>query len=164
MQKITTVLNEIKLVGITTRTNNAQIFDQDPSTNKIAALVQEYFRHNLAETVKNRTNPGTTFCVYTEYENDEHGDYTYFIGEEVSSFEEVGEGFAKLTIPAQKYEKFTNTPGPMPIVCIDMWKAIWKMTPAELGGKRAYGTDFEVYDERSKDHNNVTLDLYISVH
>lgn len=163
MQKTTTDLNEIKLVGITTRTNNTQLFEQDPSTNKIAALVQEYFHHNLAETIKNRVNPGTTFCLYTDYESDEKGDFTYFIGEEVSSFENMPEGFKHFNLPAQKYAKLTSAPGPMPQVCIDMWKAVWKMTPEELGGKRAYRSDFELYDERAKDHNNVIFDLYISI-
>ncbi len=37
MQKTMATLVELKLVGITARTNNAQIFERDPSTNKIAA-------------------------------------------------------------------------------------------------------------------------------
>ena len=45
-QKTITTLTELKLVGITTRTNNAQIFERDPSTNKIAATVQKYFHKN----------------------------------------------------------------------------------------------------------------------
>ena len=81
MQKATVTLTELKLVGITTRTNNSQIFERDPSTNKIAATVQKYFHNGLAEQIKDRKNPGTTFCVYTNYESDVNGDYTYFIGE-----------------------------------------------------------------------------------
>ena len=63
----------------------------------------------------------------------------------------------------QQYAKFTNLPGPMPSVCIDMWQNIWKMKASELGGERAYIADFEVYDERSVDHNNVVLDIYIGI-
>ncbi len=163
MQKTKTQLSEKKLVGITTRTNNKQLFEADPSTNKVAATVQKYFHSGLAEKIVARKNPGTTFCVYTNYESDFNGDYTYFIGEEVASFDEVGEGFETLIIPMQKYEKFTNKPGPMPAVCIDMWQNIWKMNASELGGERAYVADFEVYDERSADHANVTLDIYIGV-
>jgi predicted transcriptional regulator YdeE len=37
------------------------------------------------------------------------------------------------------------------------------MNASDLGGKRAYIADFEVYDERSNDHNNVTLDIYIEI-
>ena len=59
MQKTNAALTELKLVGITTRTNNAQIFERDPSTNKIAAIVQKYFHNGLAEKIKDRHNPGT---------------------------------------------------------------------------------------------------------
>lgn len=163
MQKTITKLKEIKLVGITTRTNNAQLFESDPSTNKVAATVQKYFHNALPEKIQNRKNPGTTLCVYTQYESDFNGDYTYFIGEEVTSFEDVSEAFETLTIPAQKYAKFTNGPGPMPAVCIDMWKAIWEMQPSDFSGKRSYIADFELYDERSRDHQNVTLDIYIGI-
>jgi predicted transcriptional regulator YdeE len=163
MQKTTVTLAEIKLVGITTRTNNAHLFESDPSTNKVAATVQKYFHNGLADKISNRKKPGTTFCIYTKYESDFNGDYTYFIGEEVSSFEVLSKDFETLIIPPQDYEKFTNEPGPMPSVCIDMWQNIWKMTTSDLGGERAYIADFEVYDERSADHTNVTLDIYIGV-
>ena len=74
MQKATVTLTELKLVGITTRTNNSQIFEKDPSINKIAATVQKYFYNGLAEKIKDRKNPETTFCVYTNYESDVNGD------------------------------------------------------------------------------------------
>ncbi len=163
MQKTKTQLSEKKLVGITTRTNNKQLFEADPATNKVAATVQKYFHGGLAEKIIGRKSPGTTFCVYTNYESDVDGDYTYFIGEEVTSFDEVKEGFETLTIPMQKYAKFTNHPGPMPAVCIEMWQHIWKMNASDLGGERAYLADFEVYDERSTDHAHVALDIYIGI-
>ncbi len=164
MQKTMVSLEEMKLVGITTRTNNAKLFEGDPSTNIIAATVQKYFYNGLSEKIKNRKKPGTTFCVYTNYESDFNGDFTYFIGEEVTSFEGVDEGFETHVIPCQHYAKFTNEPaGPMPNVCIDMWQNIWKMNEIDLGGDRAYIADFEVYDERSHDHSNVMLDIYIGV-
>jgi len=163
MKKTMSSLPELKLVGITTRTNNSHSFESDPSTNKIAATVQKYFHSGLSEKIADRKNPGKTFCIYTNYESDYTGDYTYFIGEEVTSFDNVGKEFETLTIPTQKYAKFTNQPGPMPAVCIDMWQNIWKMNQSDLGGDRAYIADFEVYDERSVDHNNVILDIYIGV-
>lgn len=163
MQKTVAQLPAIKLVGITCRTNNAHIFESNPSTNQIAAAVQKYFQNGLFDKIPNRKNPGTTYCVYTNYESDFTGDYTYFIGEEVISFENAEPEFQQLSIPSQHYIKFTNHPGAMPGVCIDMWKKIWVMPSADLGGERAYIADFEVYDERSRDHQNVTLDIYIGV-
>lgn len=37
------------------------------------------------------------------------------------------------------------------------------MSSTDLGGARAYKSDFEVYDERSIDTNNTILDIYISI-
>lgn len=156
-------LPAIKLVGITTRTNNKHLFSTDPVENKVAATVQKYFHNSMSKHINSKKNPGTTFCVYTDYESDYNGEYTYFIGEEVTSFDKIEDGFETLTIPLQTYTKFTNTPGPMPDVCIDMWQRIWKMNDNALGGKRAYIADFELYDERSVNHNNVTLDIYIGI-
>jgi predicted transcriptional regulator YdeE len=162
MEKMLIELPEINLVGITCRTNNAHIFEADPSTNPIAATVQHYFHQELSEKILYRKRPGVTYCVYADYESDYRGDYTYFIGEEVTSLEDLPEGFKAITIPPQNYVKFTNGPGPMPDVCVNMWKEIWKMTPEELG-ERAYIADFELYDERAADHHNVTLDIFIGV-
>lgn len=163
MNKLSTQLPVIKLVGITARTNNAQLFESDPATNVVAKTVQHYFQNNVADKIASRKNPGTTFCVYTDYESDEKGDFTYFIGEEVTSFEKLDDGYHQITIPAQSYSKFTNPPGPMPNVCIDMWKSIWNMDQHGLGGKRTFIADFEIYDHRSADHQNAILDIYIGV-
>lgn len=163
MKKSIVKLNELKLVGLTTRTSNSQLADADPSSNKIAMTAQKYFQNGFADKINQRKNPGTTYCVYTNYASDVNGDYSYFIGEEVTSFDNIDKEFETLTIPVQDYAKFTNQAGPMPAVCIDMWKNIWNMTASDLGGERAYIADFEVYDERSQDPNNVTLDIYIGI-
>ncbi len=163
MQSETIKLPELKLVGITARTNNKHLFESDPATNIVAATVQKYFYNQLAEKITLRKKPGVTFCIYTHYESDVTGDYTYFIGEEVTSFGKIEEDLEILNIPQQNYIKFTNQPGPMPSVCIDMWKNIWQMSAVELGGERAYVADFEVYDERSRDHQNTSLDIYIGI-
>jgi predicted transcriptional regulator YdeE len=66
-------------------------------------------------------------------------------------------------IPAQTYTKFTNGPGPMPGVIRDAWFTIWDMSEEELGGARAYLTDFEIYDERAADHSQIVLDVCIGI-
>ncbi len=43
MQKTTATLTEIKLVGISARTNNANMFEMNPTNNKIVSTVQKYF-------------------------------------------------------------------------------------------------------------------------
>ncbi|HJK86005.1 MAG TPA: GyrI-like domain-containing protein [Candidatus Megaira endosymbiont of Stentor roeselii] len=143
------------------RTNNTA--EMNISSAKIAPTIQKYFRQAVGEEIPNRKNPGTTYCVYTDYESDFTGDYTYFIGEEVKFVGDSMEGFSSIIIPAQNYAKFTSKPGIMPEVCIDMWQNIWKMKSGELGGKRAYLADFEVYDKRALDPSKTVLDIYVGV-
>lgn len=156
-----TELTEIKLVGITARTSNAR--EMNPDTAKIGATMQKFFSSGMQTQIPGRKNPGKVFAVYTNYESDEHGEYTYFLGEEVNGFEDNTQGFETLTIPAGAYVKFTSGSGQMPKVVIDMWQDIWKMNESDLGGKRAYIADFEIYDERSQDINNAVLDIYIGI-
>ena len=161
MQKTVTELPEIKLLGILCRTNNTA--EMNISSAKIAPTIQKYFRQAVGEEIPNRKNPGTTYCVYTDYESDFTGDYTYFIGEAVKFVGDSMEGFSSIIIPAQNYAKFTSKPGIMPEVCIDMWQNIWKMKSGELGGKRAYLADFEVYDKRVLDPSKTVLYIYVGV-
>jgi predicted transcriptional regulator YdeE len=161
MKKTTTELEEIKLVGISIRTNNA--LELNPATANILPTVQKYFHNNLGEKILYRKAPRTTYCVYTEYESDFSGNYTYFIGEQVGTLDNIPEGFVQLRIPPQTYTKCTVGPGSMPGVLVDGWQKIWQMAPSELGGKRGYLADFELYDARAHDHENVILDIYIGL-
>ena len=162
MQKELITMPEIKLVGICVRTSNEQ--ELDKMKGNIFPCVQKYFHQGMAEKISNRKRPGTTFCAYTDYETDHNGEYTYFIGEEVSSFNDLlTEGFQQLVIPKQQYAKFTTNPAPMPDVIVNAWKEIWEMSSKQLGGHRSYKTDFEIYDERAADHQNIVLDLYIGI-
>jgi len=168
MEKIVTQVSEIKLVGVTTeRTNNT--VEAGSCDGKIFPLVKEYFHEALAQKIVHRKKPGTTYCVFTDYDpaytnqNDYKGDYTYFIGEEVSSFEDLPAGFTTVTIPAQTYMKFTNGPGAMPNVLMDVWRKVWSSTTEELGGKRTYKVDFEVYDERANNHQAIVLDVFVGI-
>lgn len=161
MKKTKTHLAEKKIVGIKTRTNNQ--LEIHSLEGKIFPIVKQYFHQNVAASIPNRIHPGTTYCIYTDYESNHQGDYTYFIGEEVESFDDVPDDLETLIIPPQNYTKFTNGPGFMPDVVRKPWQQIWQMTPVELGGIRSYITDFEIYDERSRDHQNIVLDIYIGI-
>ena len=161
MRKIITQQPELILVGITVRTNNTN--EANPSTAMISPTVQKYFHGALANTIQNRKTPRTTYCVYTDYESDASGEYTYFIGEAVTNISHVPDDLTQLIIPTQTYAKFTNGPAPMPEVCISAWYDIWNMTPSDLGGQRTYIADFELYDERAQDHQRVELDIYIGI-
>lgn len=155
-------LGVIKLIGISARTNNKN--EMDPNTAKIGQLVNQFWSEGTANQFKHRTKPGVTYSVYTDYASDEHGDYTYFLGEEVSAFPDQDKSsFQQLVIPASAYQKITTAPGKMPNIVIETWQSIWKMQASDLGGKRKYVADFEVYDERAGDLNNAVVDIYVGI-
>ncbi len=153
--------SDIKLVGLKIRTNNKN--EMNPQTAKIGELFGRFQGQNIANQISHRKNPHVTLAVYTEYESDENGDYTYFIGEEESSFENVGSDLQTLIIPASNYQKFTTDSGKCPDVVINAWQQIWKMSSSDFGGERAYIADFEVYDQRAIDPANMSLDIYIGI-
>ena len=161
MQKELIAKSEMKLVGLTARTNNKN--EMSPQTAKIGQLAGRFWSQNMAAQIQDRKNPGVILSAYTEYASNEHDDYTYFIGEEVNSFTDIPAGLQTLTIPATKYQKFTTLPGQMPDVVINAWQQIWKMKADHFGGERAYVADFEVYDQRASDPSNTSLDIYIGI-
>lgn len=161
MQKTLVRRSEIRLVGISVNTSYQQ--EADKMKGHIFPCVKKYFDETLYERISNRKKPGTTFCTYTNYESDYRGMFTYFIGEEVLSFDFLPEGFEKLVIPEQKYVRFTTLSAPMPDVLENSWDRIRKMSTDELGGKLNYHTDFEIYDERASDHQNIILDIYVGL-
>ena len=162
MRKEKVALKGIHLVGISIRTNNQN--EMNPETAQIGKLLDKYWGEEIADGIKNRTNPPVTYAVYTEYDSDEHGDYTYFLGEEVSSLEgQDSETLQSMYIPAGAYQKFTTEPGSFPEVIISAWQQIWQMKEADFGGKREYLADFEVYDQRARDPKHAVIDIYIGI-
>lgn len=162
MQQIIVKLPQIQLVGIQVRTSYQKELDR--SQSNIGPCVQHYFHQALFEKIPYRKKPGTTICAYTDYQDEYRGAYTYFIGEEVSSIDDsLSSELQVLVIPPQRYAKFTTSPGPMPDVIVNAWKEIWALSPQQLGGKRGYLTDFELYDERAAQHDKVVLDLFVGL-
>lgn len=162
MKKEKVSLSKLTLIGVTVRTSNSN--EIDPKSSKIAAHVNSYKTQGLANNIKHRVAPGVTYCVYTDYESDEHGEYTYFIGEAVDSTDDQNlSRFETLIIPKSNYQKFTTEPGKIPNIIIAAWQALWKMDENDFGGKRKYLSDFEIYDQRASDPNNAVVDIYIGL-
>jgi len=163
MQQEKIELNELTLVGLSIRTNNSN--ERDPKKSKISVLANHYWAHHLSQNIAHRQNPGVTYSAYTAYESDEYGDYTYFIGEAVNSLDnQPFPEFNSLIIPRSAYQKFTTPMGAMPDIIIQAWQIIWQMPLTDLGGKRQYITDFEVYDERARNPQKAIADIYIGIH
>lgn len=162
MKQTSCTLPERTLIGIKTRTRPT--YELSSATSNILKTLKTYFGTNVANTIPNRLTPSATYCVYTEYESNEQGEYTYFVGEEVSSEDcLIPSSLSKLIIPASSYAKFECGPGKMPDICRAAWLKIWQLPAKDLGGKRTYKADFEVYDERAQDPTHTTFDLYVGL-
>ncbi len=162
MHKEWLTLNNFSVAGLSARTCNQN--EMTLSKAKIGILMADYWHNNLSATLGARLNPGTTYAVYTDYASDEHGDYTYLLGEHVTSQEpQALTSFSTTVIPAGRYVKFTTEAGPMPQIVINAWHAIWQMTPSDLAGTRSYQADFEVYDKRALDPAHAIVDIYIGL-
>lgn len=98
--------------------------------------------------------------MYSDYESDETGTYKYTIGMPVSSLETTPENMTSLTIPASTYAVFTTRKGPVSEVVYETWQDIWNWSKEN---KRAFTTDFELYDERAIDPNDAQVDIYIAL-
>jgi predicted transcriptional regulator YdeE len=155
MEKETLHINEMKLVGLKTITCNQD--EADPLKAKIGNLIMnQYYGREVPDKILNRKNPGKTFGIYTDYESDYTGKYTYIVGEEVASIEDINADLVSKIIPSGTYIKFTTDYGEMPKVLVEVWQQIWQMNDRDLGGKRNYKADFEIY------HQN-EAEIYIGV-
>jgi predicted transcriptional regulator YdeE len=61
------------------------------------------------------------------------------------------------------YAMILTDKGAMPGVLQAAWARIWKMTPTELGGKRTFATDYEVYDQRSANPQDAQVEIRIGL-
>ncbi len=97
----------------------------------------------------------------TDYESDETGWYTYFIGVKVSSLDEIPPGMKGKRIPATKYAKILTSAGALPDVVIRKWQQIWGED--SLKKKRAYTADFEIYDLSRAGTEQAKIVIYLAI-
>ena len=141
------------VMGVQRRTSNAD----GHSIKDIPACWQDFFSLNMASKILNRAKTPAMFAVYSDYESDWTGEYSYMIGSEVTKADRIPVGLAVVRIPAQTYAVFTAA-GPMPDAILLVWGSIW-------GTKlpRAYTFDFEQYDARFTRPENKEADVCVAV-
>lgn len=162
MDKEKTSREQMTLVGVAVRTSNAN--EMIKEKGKISKTVSNYIGKRQGEMIKNRKSPGVVYACYTDFESDANGEYTYFLGEEVTSAEGQDlETFQVLEIPKSTYMKIKTDQGMLPKIVLDAWGKIWAMSEEELGGKRAYKTDFEVYDFKAINPISTQIDIFVGI-
>lgn len=129
------------VVGLTVRTNNAA---EAGGQGQIPALWQNAMANGQLEQIPNRVGEGY-IVVYSDYAGGNTGDYNYTLGVRVSSADNVPVDMVKRTVAAGKYAIFQSEQGAPQDVIPALWQHINSLSPEQMGGDRAYRTDFETY-------------------
>ena len=147
------------VAGIAVRTSNAKEMAADGVIGKQwGRLMSE----GLLSKIPKRTDKAIV-AVYTDYASDHDGEYMILLGARVSSDAAVPAGMVAKKIPAGRYAVFTTEKGPAAKVVPEAWMRINSLPKSAVGGNRAYGADFEIYDERASDSQSAQVDVYVGI-
>ncbi|MFS0859085.1 zinc ribbon domain-containing protein [Paenibacillus taichungensis] len=141
-----------RLAGVSARTTNAI---EISGKGCIQGLWNNYFASDHQPAPE-----AARYGCYADYTDGIHGEYTILVGHEVGPDEALPEGVNSVELPPATYAVFTSRKGPMAEVVGEAWGAVWAWNNQ---GERTFTGDFELYDERSLDPDNVQVDLYIAV-
>ena len=148
-------LQKFSVMGYEIRTTNAREMTKE---GQIGPLWDRFRRENLLDKIPNKVDSNIV-VVYSNYESDKDGAYSYLIGAKVGTISPVPPGMAAGTVPAGRYTIFTSERGPVAKVVIETWQRILAVPKSEPGGQRAYKSDFEIYDQRAADPQNSQVDI-----
>ncbi|WP_440116106.1 zinc ribbon domain-containing protein [Paenibacillus sp. QZ-Y1] len=141
-----------RLAGISARTTNAM---EISGKGCIQGLWNSYFASDHLPAPE-----AVRYGCYTDYTDGINGEYTILVGHEVSPNESLPAGIHSVELPPATYAVFTSRKGPMAEVVGEAWGVVWAWNNQS---DRTFTGDFELYDERSLDPENVQVDLYIAV-
>lgn len=147
------------VVGIAARTSNAK---EMTAEGVIGKQWGQLMQAGLLAKIPNKADQNIV-AVYTDYASDKDGDYTYLLGARVTSDSDVPAGMVAKQIPAGRYAVFTTDKGPGPKVLPEAWMRINALPKTATGGDRLYRADFEVYDQRATDPQNLQADVYVGI-
>lgn len=139
------------VVGIARRTRNAE------AQESIPGCWQEFLTGNMVARIPHRAAPPVMYAVYSDYEKDWTGYYSYLLGCGVSRADTVPDGMEVRRIPPQSYAVF-RAKGRMPDEIVGVWANIWS---SEL--PRTYTYDFELYDKRFTRPSAKEAEVWVAV-
>ncbi|MEI8125827.1 MAG: GNAT family N-acetyltransferase [Parachlamydiaceae bacterium] len=137
-------------IGLELRTNNEECSSTMPIHK------DKFFNENIPAKIPNKIN-GDIFALYTNYEGDYTKPYSWILGCEVSSLNEIPVGLVGKVIPEAKYAVFT-TQGEFPQGLIAAWQAVWQSNLS-----RSYTSDFELYRSDFHPQQNPEVKVYIAI-
>ncbi|MBI3236916.1 MAG: effector binding domain-containing protein [Chlamydiales bacterium] len=150
MNQIIEHQKEKLFIGFELRTDNQECSLAMP------AHKDKFFKEGILSKIPNKID-GNILALYTDYEGDCTKPYSWILGCEVSSLDQVPEGLVGKVIPASKYAVFT-TQGAFPQGLITVWQDIWKSNL-----HRSYTSDFEMYRSDFEPEQNPEVKVYIAI-
>src|SRR5262249_45361210 len=122
---------------------------------------QKFFGEGVLDRIPDRIDQNV-YAVYCDYASDHNGEYSFLIGAKVKDGTAPPTVMVAKRIREDRYAAFTSEKGPFAKVVPSVWQKIF---PLEDGGKikRAYQTDFELYDQRAQDPQNGQVDIYVGM-
>jgi predicted transcriptional regulator YdeE len=147
------------VAGLAARTTNAQ---EMSGKGKIGDVWQGFLKPDTVVKIPNKIGVDLV-AVYTDYETDHTGHYTYLLAIPISSSEALPSNLTVKHVSPGRYAVFSSERGPIEQVVPAVWQRIWSMSPEKLGGVRAFRSDFEIYDQRAADPENAQIDVYVGL-
>ncbi len=151
--------SEFFFIGISASTSNAKEMSGE---GIIADQWERVMAGGIIEQIPNRAD-ANILAMYTDYESDTNGEYTFLIGAKVTSTDSIPEGMIAKQVPSAKYAIFTSEQGPVWKVVPETWQKIWSTSASEMGGERAFLADFEIYDERAADPQSAVVEVWVGI-
>lgn len=139
------------LVGLAVRTDNSKAMEDIP---EVTAEFQEGWQEKIQNCISD-----DIFCAYLEYEGDHTEPYTFIIGCQVSSVDEIPEGMVVKKLEGGTYAK-VDVQGEYPHSLIDAWQSIWEHDESL---DRSYTTDFELYGQNFTEEDNCQFSIYLAL-
>ena len=142
------------VIGIAARTSNAREMTGDGIIGKQWG---RFLQENPLGQIPSKVDSAVV-AVYTDYGSDQDGEYMFVIGARVKAGTEAPAGMVAKSVLAGRYAMFVSERGLVGEVVMKTWQRIWA-----AGIDRAYGADYEVYDERAADPANAVVEVRVGV-
>ncbi len=147
-------IEKIELIGLALQSKTTN--ENGQSGIDCGTLWQKFENEKFLEKIPERLSD-EIIAVYHHYEGDHTKPFSYFIGCKVAPGTIAPKGMDSFMIMNGNYLKKTAK-GEIPCCITKAWADIWN---SDL--ERAYQTDFEVYDARSKNWADGEVDIYVSI-
>lgn len=145
------IRSSFKIAGVKIKANNKELL------KRIPLLWNQFFVENVTSKIKNKADPNILYAVYTNYQNDQNGNYDFMIGFEVLEFENLEGEIVGMLVDNSKYLEYTSQGGSIETVK-QIWQTIWQSKI-----DRKYKADFEVYDLRTMNTKNSEVKVLVGI-